>query len=349
MSKTITRRTKAFTLVELLVVIAIIGVLVALLLPAVQAAREAARRLMCTNNLAQLGLALQSYEMAHEAFPIGTINPTGPIIQTAQGYHHNWISATLPHWEQYNAAKAIDYSVGVYDKSNAPVRQLQLDGLTCPSSWSGVMSRSGYVGIHHHLEAPIDEWNTGAFILNRANRVIDFRDGLSNTMFLSEKLMEEDPYADLGWMSGTRATLRNVSECNGLLDPPMGPRGTSNNQLPGFDLPVEKPEFVDEFGDPMGGLAGGGNVAGEGADGGDGAGDKEFQWQLPASIGPERKVDPAILVKAGPVGGISSPHPGGVVAAFGDGSVRFIPENIDVLTLQQLAHRADGKLMGPLP
>uniref|UniRef100_UPI0026245DDA DUF1559 family PulG-like putative transporter n=1 Tax=uncultured Gimesia sp. TaxID=1678688 RepID=UPI0026245DDA len=77
------RSRSGFTLIELLVVIAIIAILIALLLPAVQQAREAARRSSCKNNLVQLNIALQNYEMAHNVFPSGTINLTGPIRNEA--------------------------------------------------------------------------------------------------------------------------------------------------------------------------------------------------------------------------------------------------------------------------
>lgn len=102
------RNRKAFTLVELLVVIAIIGILIALLLPAVQAAREAARRCSCTNNLSQMILAVQNYNMAHEVYPPGTINAEGPIASEPQGYHHNWISQILPYMEELSIYRHID-------------------------------------------------------------------------------------------------------------------------------------------------------------------------------------------------------------------------------------------------
>ena len=118
------KRTSAFTLVELLVVIAIIGILVALLLPAVQAAREAARRMSCVNNLTQLALATQNYEMAFRVYPPGTINPTGPIEDKPEGYHHNWLSQLLPYMEETSVFRHIDFSVGVYDEKNLPVRKV---------------------------------------------------------------------------------------------------------------------------------------------------------------------------------------------------------------------------------
>lgn len=119
MNKTSRLGGKSFILVELLVVIFILGMLASILLLAIQSARESARRLSCTNNMTQLILAVHHYEMAHTKFPIGSVG-TGPIVHTAQGYHHNWVSATLAFWGQPNAAAAIDYSVGVYDPANAP-------------------------------------------------------------------------------------------------------------------------------------------------------------------------------------------------------------------------------------
>src|SRR5690242_10548542 len=105
------RRTRGFTLIELLVVIAIIVVLIALLLPAVQSAREAARRAQCTNNLKQLGLAIMNYESANGTYPMGAqfftfINPFPPFTPCGTYMGHSWASYILPYMEggaQYNA------------------------------------------------------------------------------------------------------------------------------------------------------------------------------------------------------------------------------------------------------
>src|SRR5437879_7893863 len=97
-----TRGLGGFTLIELLVVISIIAVLIALLLPAVQAAREAARRTQCVNNLMQIGIAARNYEAAHEVLPAGVVNPTGPIVNKPNGYHFSWVTQLLPYLEQNN-------------------------------------------------------------------------------------------------------------------------------------------------------------------------------------------------------------------------------------------------------
>lgn len=207
-------RHAAFTLVELLVVIAIIGILVALLLPAVQAAREAARRLSCVNNLTQLALATQNYEMAFRVYPPGTINKEGPIADKPEGYHHNWLEHLLPYMEETNVYRHIDFSVGVYDEKNAAVRKIRVQVHRCPSdgaAWgrsAGEPAMTNYAGCHHDVDAAIDENNHGVFFLNSHIRPEDVSDGTSHTIFIGEKIGV--PSRDLGWMSGTRWTLRNT-------------------------------------------------------------------------------------------------------------------------------------------
>jgi len=197
-----------FTLVELLVVIAIIGILIALLLPAVQACREAARRISCTNNLAQLGLAVQSYESAFGSLPPGVIEPSGPIQSVAQGYHVNWLVHLLPQLEQQNAYDRLDFAVGVYDPKNAAVRSWATKVFFCPSDGtSAPVGATNYAGCHHDVEAPIDADQNGVLFRNSGVRYRDIRDGSSQTILLGEKLISA---ADLGWLSGTRASLRNT-------------------------------------------------------------------------------------------------------------------------------------------
>jgi prepilin-type N-terminal cleavage/methylation domain-containing protein/prepilin-type processing-associated H-X9-DG protein len=202
---------RGFTLVELLVVIAIIGILIALLLPAVQAAREAARRSQCLNNLAQLGLAVHNYEAAYEMLPPGTVNPQGPIRNAPKGYHMGWLVQVLPFIEEQVTFQYVDFSVGVYDDKNNPVAKTEIAGFACPSDGMAYSTEerwlASYAGCHHDVEAPIDTDNHGVFFLNSHVRLRDITDGASHTIFVGEKKVDA---IDLGWMSGTRATLRNT-------------------------------------------------------------------------------------------------------------------------------------------
>jgi len=231
--------------VELLVVIAIIGVLVALLLPAVQAAREAARRCSCQNNISQLALAVHNYEFGTEHLPAGSINPEGPIRSEPEGQHVSWLVQILPYVEQNNAYQLFDQESGAYSRVNSEVRALRLRLFVCPSypgdvtNEEGTVARTTYAGCHHDREAPIDADNHGLLFLNSRLRYTDILDGSSQTILLGEYRADED---ELGWVSGTRATLRNTDrfdENNFLRE---------NRRHPEESLPPAGPLEVGGFG-----------------------------------------------------------------------------------------------------
>lgn len=375
----------AFTLVELLVVIAIIGVLIALLLPAVQQAREAARRMSCANNLSQLILAVHNYEAANGFFPAGSVNDKGPIRNAPVGYHHNWISATLPYLGDPTTYNHIDFSKSVYDKAQNGPRRMNLGYLTCPSSsWNQASDKVGvshYVGIHNHCELPIDTTNTGAFILNRRISTNDVSDGLSFTMFLSEALPETS--SNLGWLSGTRATLRNLGAPPNSRSAVMLPNVFKSQEwldtlaVKSSDLQIDD-GMMDEFDEEDSEEAERGEGEVEENDSMLAADEATAEESKPGETTQEEEGEQKVVKKftekdfmdfsknpaAAPgfvtggalvygvvpndstlyVGGISSHHPGGVNFAYGDGSVQFITETTATEVLCQLGHRADGQL-----
>ena len=198
------RRRSGFTLIELLVVVGIIGILIALLLPAIQSARESVRRAHCANNLMQLGVAIGSYASAHRVFPPGVVNETGPIRNLPFGYHHSWVVQVLPFIGQGNLYQHFDLLESVYDPANDTVAEFTIATLLCPSATGG---GPNYAGCHHDTQAPIAADNHGVLYLNSRVRYSDITDGPANTILLGE--IKNDG-ATLGWASGTRSTLRNT-------------------------------------------------------------------------------------------------------------------------------------------
>ena len=179
---------RGFTLVELLVVIAIIGVMVAMLLPAINGMRESARRSTCENKVVRLMMALEQYQSAHESLPSGVINPDGPIRSEAVGMHHGWLEQVLPYIDEGNVFRNIDFTVSVYDEKNAPVRKLRIAEFICPSEVEVDRPMSSYAGCHHDVEAPIDADNHGTLFLNSHVSNRDIPDGAAHTLLTGEKI-----------------------------------------------------------------------------------------------------------------------------------------------------------------
>jgi prepilin-type N-terminal cleavage/methylation domain-containing protein/prepilin-type processing-associated H-X9-DG protein len=312
---------RGFTLVEILVVIAIIGVLVALLLPAVQSARMQTRCLQCQCQLSQLILAVQNYETLHGVYPPGTIDAKGPILNAQLGYHHNWIIQILPYIEQTNTWEAIDKRVGVYHARQVPLLAAAPRILDCPGC-PAPQGNPCYAGVHHDVEKPIDATDNGMFFLNSKLRIEDVQDGLSQTLSLGEKMPDG---WDLHWMSGTRATLRNagwgINAHKYRVDLPAADDRTSG-EISAWELsamiPGEGP--LDAPPPPAGTEA-------------------EFpQWRLAPPTSPGGPGNPLW------VGGFGSDHRSGANFAFGDGSVRLLANTLQPIVLQQLAHRKDGNV-----
>ena len=228
-------RPRGFTLIELLAVIAIIGVLLALLLPAVQAAREAARRSQCVNNLKQLALATHSYEQVWGSYPIGvqfTFNASTASHWTAQ----------LPYYEQQALYDSLNFDWCVFSAPNTSVSDVKLSTLMCPSDslvnrlaefdgsvigdpvlfypgttlWAQTSYKaSAGTWFRNSREPRLQREGNGLFLRQQVVRSTEVTDGLSQTVLYGEaslqilsedELLYEGPWWGSGWYSGTLCT-----------------------------------------------------------------------------------------------------------------------------------------------
>ena len=304
---------KAFTLIELLVVIAIIAILIALLLPAVQQAREAARRTQCKNNLKQIGLALHNYHDTFKMFPQCDYWGAGPVgAKVPRNY--TWITMILPYVEQTAIYNAVNFSLPAWNQQvgGKNFQSLRLSGFECPSDpgFGGGGNRhdlgwTNYVGCEGY-----DWWNrpgsvlSGVFNLNTHTRIEMIKDGTSNTLAVME--------------CSTRAFEPKPGVGGHLVMGGGKPRGGDANNSVFHTLLVSVCNEPSVMANPG---------HGAGAVFPDNSGPVSF-W---GAWGGPYAYHPGFIHCFGINNnwpGASSMHPGGAQGLLADGSVRFLSENM---------------------
>ena len=310
------RPDRGFTLVELLVVIAIIGILIALLLPAVQAARESARKCQCANNLKQLGLALQLYHNSYGRFPGNGIESWELSWMGAQN-KGSYFVRLLPYIERQNLFNQLDFdtSVELSDRRNgAPVANTLIDTLQCPSDdYAKVADDPGYSGLAQGALS-----NYGFSIGNQAFS----RCGQGGNMFDTGPVIHGDTQ-DSSKISGVFSSLWWAASIKDITD------GTANTIAMGEIRPKCSLH-----------LWGGWlhvNCYWIGTTG-------EINYPTcPGERGYDASAASCNHEQAwGRAQAFKSLHPGGCQFAFADGSVHFLSEHIDYVTYQKLGDRRDG-------
>lgn len=333
----------AFTLVELLVVIAIIGVLVGLLLPAVQAAREAARRMQCSNNLKQIGLAIHNYASAHKVFPFGK----GPSYPGAPVYAR-WSqhSLLLPFLEQTPLYNTLDFRFppetpgmgGVVafmpayvnpTGVNAAGSRTPVPGFLCPSDQSPSdvwQAQNNYVGnqggwLCDRSDQPgaatdvsPSETQTGVFYFLSKVRPGDVMDGLSNTIFFSEKIRGQgtpNPRTDLFIIPHQSTLDATYNACNGLNPNTATPLSSKwgYSWVMGENCCTQYNHVATPNKNSCGGTGFPGTMT-------------NMVMQVTAN----------------------SRHTGGVQCLLGDGSGRFVTESIELTVWRAIGSRSSGEV-----
>ncbi len=315
------RPRRAFTLIELLVVIAIIAVLIGLLLPAVQKVREAAARLKCQNNLKQLGLACHNYADANDGkLPIGLTNAPGNSNRR-NGTGLSWIYRLFPFLEQqslYNRVDTVAYNPGIVRPPNSPNAQnsslmngVFVPAFNCPSSaLPRLQPEEGYAytyQVSHYLgiRGAVDHSTARRQTYTPGNPPEYY----TGTHSFGGVLIPDRPIAFLEILDGLSNTLI-VSEQSA---------NTRINQYDGLLSGYSYP-FVGD--------------------------DRTFN-----STTIRYRINESDFSLPGNSGGgganttLHSRHPGGVNAVFGDGSVRFLRDALDLQTLYNLANRDDGRVV----
>ncbi|MFO0819928.1 MAG: DUF1559 domain-containing protein [Pirellulales bacterium] len=310
-------RNAGFTLVELLVVIAIIGVLVALLLPAVQAAREAARRTQCNNNLKQLTLAVHNYHDVYQAFPFAY----------QQNISHH--ARLLPYIEQTALYDTINFNLPYTDPANLTALNARIAGFQCPSdpnllppSLGGTNNYYGNMGTTILYQAPSTVAgnsnfgfapHNGVYSASQAVRFADVLDGTSNTAMFSEKNRGDGsnalttPASDT-YQPGTYPATADqaMADCLAVNTQDLAKQGFSN-----VGAPWLRPYHSTTV----------------------------YYHILPPNSRSCMFPPGRIATTAG------SRHPGGVLVSMTDGSVRFVAKTVNITTWRAMGTRDSGDIV----
>ena len=310
----------AFTLVELLVVIAIIGILIGMLLPAVQQVREAARRTSCKNNLRQLGLALHNYESAFQAFPPGYTYEAGTSNENILGY--SWGTSILSFVEAQNLKDTIDLSVSPFDPINQIPREQELQVFLCPNDF---YSDNNFV-VRDDSSSPVERYACASYAANwgpatgyiesPANPADDVNldatpDQSSGPFYRNSKI----GFRDI--RDGTSTTVAVGERTNGpILDDQGNPIGVPPH--PNFETAwFAAVRDIDELEDDHGHMV-----------------------LFDAEFGPNQSRN----ADTGADRGISAPHAGLAQFAFLDGSVHTISENVQLEVYRNICSIAGGEV-----
>ena len=334
------RRPRGFTLIELLVVIAIIAVLIGLLLPAVQQAREAARRTQCKNNLKQLGVAMHNYLDTHRCFP-----PNG-VGNADNGNTWSAVAFLLPFLEGANIYSKINFNRGYNHADNTGVtpgslhvKIMRIPVLLCPSDPNDRQRMNGTTPEHYPLSYavgrgiyevhnPATNFDGGAaFAYNKSTRDRDFSDGMSNTLAMSEVKCFTPRFHDNCSLPAT-VTFTPLSFA-GLL----GTSGwsESNGHTEWVSGNTIHTGFTTTFTPNTEVLYTLGSV----------------EYDIDATS--RREASAASVCSGGPTYAAvtsRSHHVGIVNSMLMDGSVRSISSNLDLTTWQRLGQRSDGNVVG---
>ena len=308
-----------FTLVELLVVIAIIGVMVGLLLPAVQAAREAARRMSCSNNNKQLGLALHNYHDTHQRFPIGVLSDRLNQVLTPAGRGNpgrmSWMPSLLPFLEQAPLYEQLAPYMASRNSNSFPSNLMNtpIPALMCPSDPGSPKTgeqhntagqdpppdrddgfHGNYLLCHGNTEVTEANSNNlnGMFYYLSKTRFADIIDGTSNTVMGSEVLVVRETSGQRDW----RGRYYRADHLSSLFSTFQPPNTTLADKM-----------RTCEAGNPI---------------------------YAPCTA----STNPQVIYAR-------SRHPGGAQSLLGDGSVRFITESINTQVWRDLGTRAGGEVI----